>query len=136
VSGVIVPILPMRDFDFSFLTGGASRTIHLHRALMCAPFYYATLELRVHDHNLGSGQSVKLQGWATNPSSEDPQEFTETSTSWEISVTSAISAPYLARYSITDVPTYVKILLKFTQGSSTGTALYARISAGLTLREA
>lgn len=135
MSGIIVPILPMREYNFSFLSSTLTRTVQLHSALMCAPFYYGTLELRVHDHNLTAGQSIALQAWGTNPSREDPTEFTELATSWQI-IVSTTAAPYLERRTLSDIPTYLKILLKFTQGSVSGTALFARLSADLTLREA
>lgn len=135
MSGVVVPILPMSDYNFSFLSGTLTRTVQLHRALTCAPFYYGTLELRVHDHNLTSGQSIALQAWGTNPSREDPTEFTELTSTWQVTV-STTAAPYLERRSLSDIPAYLKILLRFTQGPTTGTAFYARLSADLVLREA
>jgi len=136
MSGVIVPILRMTDYNFSFLTGNLSRTVRIHSALACAPFYYGTLELRVHDHNLTAGQSIVLSGWGTNPSREDPTEFTEATTTLSITVTSATAAPYLARRTQSDISTFLKVQLVFTQGTATGTALFARLSADLTLREA
>lgn len=75
MSGIIVPILSIREFDYTFLAGSASKTLVLHSALNVAMFYTARLIVRVHELTMSSGQKFTLAAYGTDPSREDPREF-------------------------------------------------------------
>lgn len=55
MSGVIVPILQQRQFDFSYLAGSATEVIPLHAALPAVPFKSGLIAVRIHTNNLQSG---------------------------------------------------------------------------------
>ena len=135
MSGVIVPILSMREFDYTFLGNGLTKTIVLHPALNVAMFSTARLIIRVHELTMSSGQKITIAAYGTDPSSEDSREFVLSTTSLSAEVLSTHSAGNLVSDTDTDLYPFLKLILTAQQSGTGGTALYAVLSADLHLRE-
>jgi hypothetical protein len=140
MSGILVPILKMTEYDFSFLAGSSSQTKVLHPALNVAS-YYGRLIVRVHETNIappsaGPSGTISIAGYGTDPSAEDPQEFTLSSQTFSASVDDGNSSGDLVSATASDLWPFLKIVVEATQGAGSGDRLYAVISADLLLREA
>lgn len=135
MSGIVVPILSMREVDYTFLAAAASKTIVLHSALNVAMFYTARLIVRVHELTMSSGQKITISAYGSDPSREDPREFVLGSTTLSVDVSSSQSAGSLVSDTDTDLYPFLKIVLTAQQGSTNGAPLFAVLSADLHLRE-
>lgn len=95
MSGVIIPVLDKKIFEFSFLAAGAQDVV-LQPAIETAGFYRVRLLVRVHALNVSGGTpsnfDFKLQH--TLPSDSDPQEFTDTSSDFQSPVNSRSLVPW------------------------------------------
>ncbi|MFV8752991.1 hypothetical protein ACNOYE_20790 [Nannocystaceae bacterium ST9] len=125
----------MTVFDFSFLTTG-SKTIVIQPALNVTNYYYARLIVRVHQVDVASGsvRSIKVGGYGTDPSREDPQEFVLSSSTLEVAITSSTTVG-LQTATATDPYPFLKMYVTGTYDTTTA-RLYAILSADLLLREA
>ncbi|MCB9705164.1 MAG: hypothetical protein H6711_25030 [Myxococcales bacterium] len=139
MSGILVPILPKQRFDFTWLSSSASKSIVLHTALNVVPYYYLRFALRLHAAStspLTGTQSVVLAGYGTDPSSEDPAEFTKSSAALSVTLNSSSSIPSLNSATASDPDPFLKIMLTFTQTSSTGAPFWVELSADMIGRTA
>jgi hypothetical protein len=135
MSGIIVPVISMREFDYTFLAATATKTIVLHSALNVAMYYTARLIVRVHELTMSSGQKFTIAAYGTDPSREDPREFVLGSTTLSVDISSSLAAGSLVSDTDTDLYPFLKIVLTATQGSASATPLFAVLSADLLLRE-
>ena len=136
MAGILVPFLPMTEFNFTFLTTGQSKTIVLHPALNVTGYYYARLIVRVHEISMGSGSpSIEIGGYGTDPSSEDPRDFALSSSTLSVTIDTE-AAGALVTDTDTDPFPFLKMYVKGTQGTSSGERCYAVLSGDLLLREA
>ncbi len=135
MSGIIVPILSMREFDYTFLGISGTKTIVLHPALNVAMFSTARLIIRIHELTMSANQKITIAAYGTDPSPQDPREFVLSSTTLSAEVVSTLSAGSLVSDTDTDLYPFLKLVLIAQQGSSPGTPLYAVLSADLHLRE-
>lgn len=139
MAGTLIPFLPMTKFDFSFLTSG-SRTIVLHPALNVTGYYHGRLLVRVHeiDINTSGSPSIEIGALGTDPSSEDPREYTIaaplTSTLF-VTINTQVAGTLVADTD-TDLYPFLKMYAKGTQGSTASARVFAVLSADLLLREA
>jgi len=100
-------------------------------------YYYARLIVRIHAITMVTGQSLKVEGYGTDPSSEDPREFVLATSTLSVAIASTDSAGSLLSDTDTDIYPFMKMVVTGTQGASTGSqSLYAVLSADLLLREA
>lgn len=126
----LIPIINKQRFDFSFLTGTASQVVTLAPAIDLILYKTVFLMVRVHQISIASGQSFTFTLQSTLPSEEDPQEFTDTTSSiLTVSVPFGTSAPKLLSGSGTNPLAFGKLIMTATQGSVSGTPLYAEMSA-------
>lgn len=129
----MVTLFRKQIFDFSFL-GASTQTITIKRALSIIPFYYYWLGVRVHNKSIGTG-NFQLNLPNTLPSSQDPQEFTETAApALSITIASGTAVPSLQIDTTTFLGPFVKVTLTATQLAS-GQQLYAELSAVLFSRK-
>lgn len=139
MAGIIVPVLKKTPYDYSFLAAApASQSIVLHRALNVVPYKFGRLLVRVHSSTMNdSSQTISFDCFGTDPSSEDPQEFTDTSAQLGVTLTgssSTVAAGYLGTDTQTDLFPYLKVMVTFSQSTS-GARFYIELSADLLLRE-
>src|SRR5690349_4839948 len=121
-------------FAFTFLGAGASQTITSKRRLPIIPFYYYWVGLRVHNRVIGGG-SFTLNLPNTLPSSQDPQEFTETGTpALTLTVNSATTPPALLIDTTTFLGPFVKVTLVGNQ-LTPSQQLYTKLMPMLFSRE-
>lgn len=130
----MVTLFRKQIFDFTFLGAGASQTITIKRRLAIIPFYYYWVGLRVHNRVIGGG-SFTLNLPNTLPSSQDPQEFTETGTpALTLTVNSATTPPALLIDTTTFLGPFVKVTLVANQVTASQ-QLYTELSAVLFSRK-
>lgn len=133
MSGIIVPILEKRIFEFGFLTpNGATQDVVLHPAVDVGNWYRVRLVVLVHQITATTGNFVfKLQH--TFPSEHDRQEFVDTS---DFLTTASITSASTNIKTITgtDPQAFLKVILRATQGTA-GNTLYGEFSAYLVLRD-
>ncbi|HWB75741.1 MAG TPA: hypothetical protein VG755_12325 [Nannocystaceae bacterium] len=129
----MVTLFRKQIFDFTFL-GVGSQTITIKRSLAIIPFYYYWLGVRVHNRVIGTG-SFTLNLPNTLPSSQDPQEFTESGTpALSVQITSGTAVPSLLIDTTTFLGPYVKVTMTATQVGA-GQQLYTELSAVLFSRK-
>ena len=134
MSGIIIPILDKRVFEFGFLGTAATQDVVIHPAVDTASYYRVRLLVRTHSITATSG-NFKFNVYNTFPSEQDPQEFTDATTLFitGTSITTASPNIYSPASSV-DPQAFLKIVLRATQGTS-GNTLYGEFSAALLLRE-
>jgi hypothetical protein len=131
----MVTLFRKQIFDFTFLGAGASQTITIKRALPIIPFYYYWLGVRCHNRVIPGSGSFTIQLPNTLPSSQDPQEFTESGTpQLLITVNSGTAVPSLQIDTTTFLGPYVKVQLIANQVTASQ-QLYAELSAVLFSRK-
>ena len=136
MSGIITQLIEKQRFDFTWLGSNATKTIVLHSALNVVPYYRARLAVRLHaTSGLTAGQSVVLAGYGTDPSPDDPAEFTKSASSLSVTLDSSSTVPSLESATASDLDPFLKIALTFTQSASSGTSFWVEMSADLVLRE-
>jgi hypothetical protein len=139
MAGILVPILPITPFDFSFLLTGTNKTIVLQPALNVTEFYYGRLIVRIHeiDMNTSGTPSIEIGAYNTDPSDADPRDFALTTSTLSVSITGV--TPQAVGSLVTDTDTdlfpWLKIYAKGTQGTASGGRIFAVLSADLLLRE-
>lgn len=135
MTGIIVPVLEKKIFEFSFLGNGQSQDVVLLPAIDVGAWFRVRLVVRVHQINTASGNfSFKLQN--TLPSDEDRQEFTDDTSSFLTlsGITAGSLPPNIKTVSGTDPQAYLKFSITATQVTA-GDPLYGEFSAVLVLRE-
>ena len=138
MSGIITQIIPKQRFDFTWLGSSATKTLVLHSALNVVPYYYARLAFRLHatsSTGFVSTQSIVLAGYGTDPSPDDPAEFTKPAATLSATLNSSSTVPSLTSDTASDLDPFLKIALTFTQGATGGTAFWAELSADLVCRD-
>lgn len=133
MSGTIIPILPMTEFNFSFLNGGTSKTIVLAPAIDVINYRHVRLVVRVHEIDIATGvgsPKIEIGGYGTDPSPADPRDFALSSSDLSVIINTQ-SAGALVTASDTDTYPFLKLYAKGTQGTSNGTRLFAVLSADL-----
>ena len=135
MSGIIIPVLDKRIFEFSFLGTSGTQDVVLQSAIDVSSFYRVRLLVRVHSITATTGNfAFKLLH--TLPSDSDPQEFTISSGGSEfLTLTGITSAsPNIKTATATDPQAFLKLVLTATQGTS-GNTLYGEFSAVLVGRD-
>lgn len=134
MSGIIVPVLEKRVFEFGYLTpGGAIQDVVIQPAVDVGGWYRVRLVVLVHQIAATTGNFVfKVQH--TFPSEMDRQEFVDT-TDFMATASITTASPNIKTISQVDPQAYLKIILRATQGTA-GNTLYGEFSAYLVLREA
>ena len=138
MSGIITQLIEKQRFDFTWLGTSATKTIVLHSALNVVPYYRARLAVRLHatsSAGFAVGQSVVLAGYGTDPSPDDPAEFTKPASSLSVTLDSSSTVPSFATATANDLDPYLKFVLTFTQSGTGGTSFWVEMSADLVLRE-
>ena len=132
MSGIIVPIVEKRIFEFSYLGPSASQDVVLHPAVDVGAWYRVRIVVLVHQITATSGNFVvTLQN--TFPSEHDRQEFVDTAGFLSTaSITTA--SPNIKTISGTDPQGYLKVILRANQVTS-GSTLYGEFSVFLVLRD-
>ena len=135
VGARLYTIIPKTTYDFTWLQSGTT-TVVLRRALMLSPHYHYWFGLRIHNKDFEAATStMTLQIFNTLPSSQDPQEFTETATSTTIQVLTADAVPSLKLATKSNLGPYFKLVLSvFQGGAAPPDRLYAELSAVLLAR--
>ena len=137
MSGTLIPLFGKQRFDFTWLGTGASQSIVIHPAVNVVAFYNMRLQLRFHGCSGGAlvgTQTVLLSAYGTGPSGEDPAEFTKGTALMSVTLNSSSTIPSLNTATATDPDGYLKIVLKFTQTGTGGTAFWVELSADLIAR--
>lgn len=124
--GAIISITRKTMYDMSFLSATTAKDVVLHPALDVSGFYRVRVIVRVHSLTIANPGSFEVIAQNTLPSEEDPKEFTDTSSFLAVSITGA--SPPIQSATATDPQAFLKILLRATQGSVSGSALYGEFS--------
>jgi len=136
--GIIIPIVPRRRFEYTFLAPSAAQSVTLAPSVEVFKFHYAHLFVRVHERSMVANQSYNWSLYYTLPSDEDSREFTDTSgaiTSVTVTSSAPSATPGLVHREFANLGAHLKLVLTANQSSAGGT-LYAEMSAALVLREA
>lgn len=133
MSGVIVPVLEKRVFEYSYLGASpAFQDVVINPAVDVGAWYRVRLVVLVHQISATTGNFVfKLQH--TFPMDQDRQEFIDT-TDFLATASITNASPNIKTISGTDPQGYLKILLRASQGTA-GNTLYGEFSAYLVLRD-
>ena len=133
MAGIIVPIIEKRIFEYSFLGGAATQDVVLHPAVDVGSWYRGRAVALVHQITATSGNFViKLQH--TFPTEHDRQEFVDT-TDFLTTASITNASPNIKTITGTDPQGYLKVLLRATQGGTSGHTLYGEFSLYLVLRD-
>lgn len=134
-NGVMVPVLTKTRFEYSYLGTNASQVVILQPEICTIGYYYFQLIVRVHERSFAGSQTIAVSLYNTLPSSEDPREFTASTTTYTVTLTGASpsTVPGILSVSGTDPGAYMKLVLTASQPATPGT-LYAELSAALVLR--
>lgn len=138
MAGTLISILPMTEFNFSFLNASSNKSIVLHPALDVTGYHYARLIVRVHEIDIATGvgsPNIEIGAFGTAPSSADPRDFALSSSSLSVTINTQ-AAGALVSATDSDLYPFLKLYAKGSQGTSNGTRLFAVLSADLLLREA
>ena len=138
MSGIITQLIEKERFEFTWLGNSATKTIVLHSAVNVVPYYRARLAVRLHatsSTGFAVGQSVVLAGYGTDPSPDDPAEFTKSAPALSVTLDSSSTVPSLETATANDLDPYLKFVLTFTQSGTGGTSFWAELSAHLVLRD-
>lgn len=116
MSGIIVPVLKKTQYDYSFLAASPARqNVVLHRALNVVPYKFGRLLVRVHSSTMtDTSQNVSFDCFGTDPSSEDPQEFSDPSAQLGVTLTgnsASTTAGYLGSDTQADLFPYLKVMV-------------------------
>lgn len=134
--GLLIPILAMTPFDFTFVDSSKSASVVIHPGLNVIDYKKARLVVRIHETSMVATQSLTLFAYGTNPCFHDPREFTLASSSLFVEVTSSAAAGSLITATDTHLFPYLKMVVTGNQGSATGgQSLFAVLSADLLLKE-
>ena len=133
MTGIIVPVLEKRIFEYSYLGNSpANQDVVISPAVDVGAWYRVRLVVLVHQINVTSGNFVfKLQH--TFPSEQDRQEFVDP-TDFLTTANITNTSPNIKTISGTDPQGYLKIILRANQGTA-GDSLYGEFSAYLVLRD-
>jgi hypothetical protein len=140
MTGIIVPVLEKRTFEYGYLGLNATQEVVLHPAIEVAPWYRVRLVVRIHQLDAQSG-NFKFFLFHTLPSEEDPQEFSITTAASEFFVTPSgaggitTSSPNIVSNTAADPQAFLKLVLRATQATASN-RLYGEFSAVLVLRDA
>lgn len=133
MSGIIVPVVEKRVFEFSFLAGTPQEVV-LHPAIDVGAWYRVRMVILTHQITATSGNFVFALRHAF-PSEQDRQEFGIPGTDFLATAAITTSTPNnLTTVSQVDPSAYLKFVLKATQGTP-GDTLYGEFSAYLVLRD-
>ena len=72
---ILIPILPLTHFDFSYLPANEDESVAIARAIDVSWARSAILFVRVHANGLASGAKAGFGCYPTAPSEVDQQEF-------------------------------------------------------------
>lgn len=133
MSGIIVPVVEKRVFEFSFLGNGGVQEVVLHPAIDVGAWYRVRMVILTHQITATSGNFVFALRHAF-PFEQDRQEFGISGTDFLATSSITTSPPNLTTTSQVDPSAYLKFVLKATQGTS-GNTLYGEFSAYLVLRD-
>ncbi|MCB9705155.1 MAG: hypothetical protein H6711_24975 [Myxococcales bacterium] len=132
-----IKLLPKTQYDFTYLSNGATQTIVLQPSISVAAYYRTHLLIRVHSLQMDAGQSVEFQLDNTLPSDEDPSEFIDRGVSGNplttVTITSSTSTPVLLSGTATDLQAGLRVRFIATQGSVPSTPFFVELSAVLVL---
>lgn len=149
MTGIIVPVLEKRIFEFSFLSSAAEQDVVIHPAIDVGAWYRVRLVVLVHQltaasAGAGSGAYFKFLMHHTFPSENDRQLFQNTDTGDEFLVSPEItssggsnnvsSADNIRTATATDPQAYLRLTLRAKQHATPST-LYGEFSAYLVLRD-
>lgn len=135
MSGLIIPILEKRVFEFGYLGTSGIQDVVIHPAVDVSSYYRVRLLVRIHSITATTG-NFKFILNNTFPSEQDPQEFTDATNTFLTTSNITTGTPnifYIAASS-TDPQAFLKVILRATQGTS-GNTLYGEFSAALLVRE-
>lgn len=133
MSGIIVPIVEKRIFEFSFLGAAGVQEIVLHPAIDVGAWYRVRMVILTHQISATSGNFIFALRHAF-PFEQDRQEFGITGSDFLATSGITTSPPNLTTVSQVDPSAYLKFVLKATQGTA-GNPLYGEFSAYLVLRD-
>lgn len=140
----LIKALGRRRFDFGFLAGSASQSVTLLPIIDSCEYNFVSIQARVHQRSMASGQSLNFHLYNTLPSDEDGREFIETEQ------LTAVPLPLLTLTLTSDLPfgvpgisynnssnpgPYLKLVLTATQASSPSN-FYIETSALVLMRNA
>lgn len=133
MSGIIIPVVQKRTFEYSYLSGTGTQDVVLHPGVDVSAWYYAKILVLVHKIDAVSGSfAVRLQH--SFPTDDDRQEFVISSSDFlAVSSISSASPNIKASSTGSDPHAYLKMLLTATQGTG-GDRLYGEFSVYLVLR--
>lgn len=137
MQGIIVPILPYTTYNFGQLTTTTEEVV-IADNIPVAAFSKIGLSLRQHKKNLGTGHSFQFIIRAINPSSEDGQDFVNTTTpvGSTATITGSGSAALLelaAGLVTLGSHPMVRVVMAVVAGGSAG-AIFGIFSADLVLK--
>lgn len=134
MTGIIVPVLEKRIFEFGFLGTSGSQQVVIQPAIDVSSFYRVRLLVRVHNIDVSGSSTFDFKLQHALPSDSDPQEFVDTSADF-LAITGINNAsPNIKTVTGTDPQAFLKLILKANQNTS-GNRLYGEFSAVLVLRE-
>ncbi len=138
MSGIMIPVLEKKRFEYSYLASGTTQEVIFVPAINLAEYDWAQLWVRVHERNMVAGsQIIRLLLNRTLPSADDPREFTIGASVLTVGVTSSAPATVpglLASGPLTGAPGDFRLSATITQNSPSTNRLYAELSAVLLLR--
>lgn len=136
MSGRIVNILSLREFDFTDVGDGDSVEIPIVKALDVSQYTEGKILVRVHNHDVPANGSIDVKAYITAPSIEDPsREFILPTAVATASVVQGSGNPGLVTGNLTsNFGAMLKITVVGTQ-PSTATTLTATLSAEIVLKD-
>lgn len=138
MTGTIIPLMPQRHLDFSYLAGSGSEILTLQAAIPVVPFKSGLLMVRVHSANIGPNPARFLfRLYPTLPSGTDGRQFTNTALAIaevEVNASSPAAPTYLQDDFASNDAAYMLAQIHVEQATSSQT-LAAQLSAALLLRE-
>lgn len=136
----LIPFLDKRSYNLTALSAGTANndiTIVLSTAVRIMEYSWARLCVRVHSLNMSGAtpQTLRISGYGTLPSEEDPsKDFVDlTSPLVQVDITSSTTVPSLLTSTTTAPDAYMRFELYAAQGPSIA-AFSAELSACLLLR--
>jgi hypothetical protein len=136
MSGRVVNLFSMRQFDFSNVGDDDTLELPIVKALDVSQYTEGKIVVRIHNHSVPSGGSIDIKAYITAPSVEDPSvEFTATSAIGSASVVYGSANPGLVTGNITsNFGGMLKITVLGDQ-PATATTMTATLSADLVLKD-
>ena len=136
MAGLVVPITPMRTYDFSWLATNSSTDIVLRQNIDVREWRHSSLVVRVSACSFAVGAAISFFSQHDGWTEDDPgQDFVMTFVSPDVVLDSSVSPPasFVAR--TVSLGAAIRLVMRASRGATAG-GIFATMSVDLCMKNA